>query len=366
MRLSPRITAVPFAVLAVASFGLVPTGSVAAAAGTTRAGITPTIVGTPGDDVLSGTPGDDVILALGGDDAVAGGGGDDVICGGGGSDVINGDDGNDVLLGGPGNDSEDGGAGLDTASFAMATAEVDASLVTGEATGEGTDTLSDVEDLTGPVAAMGVLTGDAGDNVLTGGNDISVLTGGPGADTLIGGPRGWATLLGGAGDDTLIGGERGDELDGGRGDDVLRAGAGGDGLVGGPGDDAIGGGPGDDVVRFLGAKAPVTADLATGIATGEGADVLSGVEEVVGGPFADRLVGNDRTNLLSGFAGNDRLNGGIGGYDTILGGPGVDACRNAARVESCERRGAAAHRSRRSHPRPMVPRPSASARSRAG
>jgi hypothetical protein len=39
----------------------------------------PTIIGTPGDDVLTGTPGADVILGLGGDDVIAGTGTIDVV-----------------------------------------------------------------------------------------------------------------------------------------------------------------------------------------------------------------------------------------------------------------------------------------------
>jgi Ca2+-binding RTX toxin-like protein len=350
MRTSPRIAAAAMVgALIVASFAL-STSPRAAAATDACEGAAPTIVGTAGDDVIAGTPGDDVIAALAGNDTIDAGGGNDIVCGGPGNDTLMGNDGNDLLVGGAGDDAYDGGSGTDMASFAGAASEVDASLPTGRATGDGTDSLSGIEDLTGPSDAISVLTGDDGANVLIGGGDISVLSGGPGDDTLIGGARGWATLIGGKGDDTLIGGGRGDELDGGMGDDVLRAGGGGDGLVGGPGNDLIGGGTGEDVVRFLGANGPVTANLAVGTATGEGTDTLLRVEGVVGGRFGDRLVGNDRTNLLSGFGGNDRLNGGRGGYDTIMGGTGVDTCRNGARLRGCERTGTAASARRRQPP----------------
>ena len=63
--------------------------------------LTPTIVGTDGNDELVGTVGDDVIVALGGDDTVQGRGGDDVICGGDGTDLLLGGDGDDKLYGGP-------------------------------------------------------------------------------------------------------------------------------------------------------------------------------------------------------------------------------------------------------------------------
>jgi hypothetical protein len=85
-------------------------------------GRVPTIVGTPGPDVLTGTPGTDVIAGLGGDDVIDGGGGRDFICGGPGRDRIDGgtgpdaiagDGGGDVLVGGKGRDRLLGGRGRD-------------------------------------------------------------------------------------------------------------------------------------------------------------------------------------------------------------------------------------------------------------
>lgn len=95
-------------------------------------GLRPTIVGTPGDDVITGTNRRDVIMGLGGDDQISGLTGGDVICGGAGDDVISGgggrdrlnggfgadrlagDNGDDTLVGGPGEDVLDGGRGRDT------------------------------------------------------------------------------------------------------------------------------------------------------------------------------------------------------------------------------------------------------------
>jgi predicted extracellular nuclease len=73
----------------------------------------PTVVGTPGDDVLTGTEGVDVVVGLGGDDVLTGGNSDDVLCGGAGDDVLTGDNGDDVLLGGFGADRLRGGNGDD-------------------------------------------------------------------------------------------------------------------------------------------------------------------------------------------------------------------------------------------------------------
>ena len=60
-------------------------------------GLTPTITGTQGADVLNGTAGNDVIAAGAGNDQVNGLAGDDVLCGGPGNDTIQGGDGNDRI-----------------------------------------------------------------------------------------------------------------------------------------------------------------------------------------------------------------------------------------------------------------------------
>jgi RTX calcium-binding nonapeptide repeat (4 copies) len=116
-------------------------------------------VGTEGNDTIRGTPGRDVIVGLGGDDEIYGLGEDDVVCGGPGDDVIWGGAGNDRLFGGdghdlidagPGNDTSDGGPGdRDGATFWDASAPIAASLVTGTATGEGSDTFTNMEELHG-------------------------------------------------------------------------------------------------------------------------------------------------------------------------------------------------------------------------
>jgi uncharacterized repeat protein (TIGR01451 family) len=74
---------------------------------------TPTIVGTPGDDVLYGTSGADAIVGLSGNDKIYGGGGKDVICAGSGRDLVYGNSGGDVLKGKGGPDRLAGGSGND-------------------------------------------------------------------------------------------------------------------------------------------------------------------------------------------------------------------------------------------------------------
>ncbi len=75
---------------------------------------TPTIVGTPGDDVLTGTAHADVIVALTGNDQVFAGGGDDLVCADGGIDLVDGGSGKDFINGGSGPDRLIGGGDGDT------------------------------------------------------------------------------------------------------------------------------------------------------------------------------------------------------------------------------------------------------------
>ena len=72
-----------------------------------------TIIGTPGDDILTGTPGDDVIVGLEGDDVILARAGHDIVCAGPGDDFIRGRRGNDRLYGGRGQDVLAGGPGRD-------------------------------------------------------------------------------------------------------------------------------------------------------------------------------------------------------------------------------------------------------------
>lgn len=84
-----------------------------------------TIVGTPGDDLLTGTPDRDVIFGREGNDVIEGGEGNDLLCGGEGDDVLDGGPGRDILIGWTGDDALEGdegdillgGVGHDTCSY---------------------------------------------------------------------------------------------------------------------------------------------------------------------------------------------------------------------------------------------------------
>jgi Ca2+-binding RTX toxin-like protein len=227
-----------------------------------------TITGTAGADTLTGTAGNDSICGLGGDDIIKGQGGNDTI---------------------------NGGAGFDTVSYLDATTGVIANLTTGTATGQGTDTLRELESITGSPHSD-KLDGDAGSNVLRG----------------VGGTDG---VWGQAGNDQVYGGDGADTVGPGTGDDTA------DGGIGG------------DTAHFAKAAA-VSVDLTVGTASGEGADTLAAFENVTGSSGADTLRGGTGINLLQGNGGNDTLLGfggndklyGAAGNDSLTGGDGTDLC----------------------------------------
>jgi Ca2+-binding RTX toxin-like protein len=142
------------------------------------------------------------------------------------------------------------------------------------------------------------------------------------ATALSGAPLGFQALAfdytAGSGFDTLIGSYLADRLDGGAGSDVLQ---------GGRGDDTLIGGSGFDTASYEDATGGVTVDLRlTGpqdVGGGLGRDTLTGIEDLIGSAFADRLIGAAASSGLSGGGGNDILQGGAG-IDTLLGGEGDD------------------------------------------
>jgi PKD repeat protein len=157
-----------------------------------------TIIGTLAVDTLTGTSGDDVICGRGGGDTIKGLGGNDVLKGEGGTDKLYGGDGDDTL---------DGGLGIDAANFSSSLAAINASLTDNTATGEGSDTLTGIENLVGS-SKNDTLTGSDGNNIINGGGLGDSLTGMGGADTLrgAGGPDSVNSRDGVDGNDSLDGG----------------------------------------------------------------------------------------------------------------------------------------------------------------
>jgi Ca2+-binding RTX toxin-like protein len=258
-----------------------------------------TIVGTARSDLIKGTARADVIAGLGGSDVVKGLGGGDRICGGNGSDRLIGGDrgdvlvgeagndtlsgggGNDALFGGAGNDTFSGGLGFDLATYFLAPSGVQADLTVGTATGgEGTDTLTGIEDLEGS-SFDDTLTGDSGENFFYPGE----------------------------------------------GNDIV-----------------VGGGGTTDLVDFFFSVNGVAVDLTLGTATGEGTDTLTGIGQVFGSRHDDTITGDANLNTLFGGPGNDTISGADGddtldggeGTDTLDGGIGTDTCTTGETVTNCE------------------------------
>jgi len=133
-------------------------------------GLVPTIIGTPGNDLINGTNGDDVILARGGNDLINGKNGNDTICAGPGDDLINGNNGNDWISGGGGKDLINGNNGNDTLSG-----------------GPGKD----------------LINGHNGNDTILGGGDDDLLKGHGGNDDINGGP-GTDLCQGNGGANTIV------------------------------------------------------------------------------------------------------------------------------------------------------------------
>lgn len=234
--------------IAAAALALVALVPPPAAAEDTCFGRVPTIVGTPGDDVLVGTDGPDVIDGLAGDDTIRGLDGADRLCGGPGADAVNagggldrvdgGEDddslfdrqGSALLDGGPGDDliatsvkvgaegirAVDGGDGVDrmvlqhvwetigTLGRPVGLVDLRASLVRVETRGPTTTSMpvTGIEDVQ---VADGhwTLVGDAQDNDLAGGRT----------------QNSHVVIHAGGGDDHLTGTRHDDVLDGGKGFD---------------------------------------------------------------------------------------------------------------------------------------------------
>jgi Ca2+-binding RTX toxin-like protein len=173
-----------------------------------------TKIGTSGNDVLNGTSGPDVLCGAGGSDRLNGLGGNDILLGGAG---------NDVTIGSPGNDTMNGGLGVDTANYANSTAGISASLVTGFATGQGSDVLLGIENVTGSGLAD-KLNGSALANLLSGGAGADVVHGSGASDRVFGG-TGPDQLFGDGGGDTV------NSRDGVNGNDSVNGGTGTDTCV---------------------------------------------------------------------------------------------------------------------------------------
>jgi Ca2+-binding RTX toxin-like protein len=242
--------------------------------------------------ILKGGNGNDQLLGGSGKDTLEGGANDDAIFGGSGDDSLSGGDGDDYLEGGAGADTIDGGkntkvtdGGGDTVSYKDSPVGVrfsidpsDSSFFIGSGGDAEGDKLKNIEHI----------EGSNFDDRLLGDNFSNTLEGLGGSDT----------LEGSDGDDILLGGAGADRLDGGND---------------------------RDWTGYIASSAEVKINLETGEASSGDAegDTLISVEDVKGSIHNDILIGNNYSNHLDGYFGDDRIIGG-GGADTLDGGDGRD------------------------------------------
>ncbi|WP_372884158.1 M10 family metallopeptidase C-terminal domain-containing protein [Shimia sp.] len=285
-----------------------------------------TLSGGDAGERLAGGADHDILYGAGGDDTLLGGAGDDVLIDGTGSDLLSGGEGADIFV-----MTHDGERDRIT-DFDPAEDRLDLSAL---------PLLHDADQLTvipvpggadlyfaDELLEIRTLDGSSLEAAEVAEWSLVPLDRVPLAPTLPPQPQqgtpGPDRLLGGSGDDILYGHGGADLLEGGDGDDRLEGGEGDDTLVGGRGSDTLLGGAGSDTASYATAPGAVTARLdggaGTGMATG---DSLSGIENLIGSPYDDALVGSRDANALSGAEGDDLLLG-QGGGDRLTGGTGRD------------------------------------------
>jgi Ca2+-binding RTX toxin-like protein len=256
----------------------------------------------------------------------------------------------DVFYEGPGNDGLQGGDGIDLLRYPKKGKGITVDLAQETASGYGSDTVVDIESVSG-THSSDVLIGDSAQNFLLGGPARDVIKGGRGLDRIEGGfgrdrlrggggrrdevhypfaiddgrgdfwrvslragkatgdagtdsLRGFERIIGGSvligdsGPNLLDGGAKGDVIRGLKGDDRIKPGGGADRAFGGKGDDTIGG------------KHGYGSDL---LLAGDGRDLV--------------LETGVRVDRIFGGAGRDRLS-----YLFAPGGVNVDLAKGAARV----------------------------------
>jgi Ca2+-binding RTX toxin-like protein len=312
--------------------------------------------GDSNSNILVGNAGNNTLNGMAGADTMIGGAGDDLY-------IV--DDAGDVVteLNNGGSDSVQSSISYTLANY------VESLTLTGSGNIDGTGTNTVFKNF---------ITGNSGVNILTGGTTAqNVLDGGSGADTMIGGfnwdtyyvdnagdvitessPFGGTDLVnssitytlgsnlenltltgtsaingtGNALNNVITGNSGVNTLDGGDGNDTLDGGTGNDRLIGGLGNDTFYIDSTSDVVVENANEGTdlVFASLAFGVTYTLGADVenltLTGANASngTGNALNNVIVGNSATNQLRGMDGDDILDDGGAGSDTMIGGNGND------------------------------------------
>ena len=297
-------------------------GTLATAAAAAAATSNLTVEGGGGNDVID-------IEALGERVTVDGGAGNDSITGVFGvTDSLIGGYGDDIITGYNGNDVNswdyvDGGDGDDTLIFGTTTG-------TGWRFNGGDTWLHNVEtldlrqagiaftlDLNGTQTEGFIIIGSTFNDSIVGGLGADSITGGVGNDTLTG-DTGADTLLGEAGNDILFGAQGDVLLDGGEGADELRLGAG----FTDTGDSQIQG-----IEKVVLTASGLTVSLASQGDQGAESFVIigyaSGASTVTGSSGADSITGGTGNDSISAGAGADTITGGLGADTLNLGSDSV-------------------------------------------
>lgn len=309
----------------------------------------------PSDYVDGGAGNDDLRVFHDGNATIVGGDGDDTFLAGGDAGLtvrVLGGNGDDFLTSNETTNYAlyDGGAGsntfycADSLSPALLKLDMKSSflvnvhtVVAGDKqTVLGTD---GADHLIGPSGSV-TLDGRGGDDVIDVTATVAVVNGGDGADSIIADVY-QATLSGGNGNDTISAGAFNPlgplVLNGDAGNDrmtvrnsespaSLFGGTGSDTMSGGLEADRFSGGSGIDTVDYSARSAKVTVGVGTFAddgEAGEGDNVLTDNEIVLGGSAADCLKGNSGDDQLYGNGGDDILLG-LGGADSLFGGGGND------------------------------------------
>ena len=241
-------------------------------------------------------------------------------------------------MGGPGDDKLDGGAGIDTAKFNGVAAAVNVDLAKGTVTGQGADTLVNIENVIGS-NFDDTIAGDAGKNIIDGGLGNDTLDGRDGTDTVsfqsstagvtVNLSKGTAT---GEGTDTLrsfgnvIGSNQNDTIIGSNGDNVLDGRGGFDTMQGLGGNDTyIVDLSGDVVIEAPGQGTDtVLASVDYTLGAGQSIEILKTTNpgdvapiNLTGNELSQAIIGNAGPNFINGGGGNDMLTG-LGGADTFV------------------------------------------------
>ncbi len=228
-------------------------------------------------NTINGGISNDTIYAGNNDDTIYGNSGEDTITAYAGDDTIESGTGNDFIVSGLGDDTIDAGEGNDTIDFSHIDSVnpegIIADLVNGTITGDGNDTISNIENVNG-TQDIDIIIGDDKQNILNGN-------------------KGYDTISGGAGNDTLAGNVGNDFIEGGVGSDTVSY------------EDAI------NNVDNQGVVVTLDQDFEDGIygtATGiDGADELKSIENVIGSNYDDTITGNASKNTISALAGDDTI-----------------------------------------------------------